>query len=124
MILHLHGGGIKKIVFDRNKFIYTLNKFFLIRINAVIVLSKSLISIFSEFLPRNKVHIVSNFAEDYLFLNEKRIENKFTEITSLKILFLSNLLKGKGYNKLLDAYNELDQKFKDIVQIDFAGGFE
>jgi len=124
MIVHLHGGGIKNIVFDRNKFIYNLNKFFLFRTNAVIVLSKSLTTIFSEFLPRNKIHIVSNFAENYLFLNEKEIENKFTEIKSLKILFLSNLLKGKGYNKLLDAYNELDNKLKDIVQIDFAGGFE
>jgi Glycosyltransferase len=124
MVVHLHGGGLKQIIFDKNKLQYSLNKYFLRRINAVIVLGKSLINIFSEFLPNKKLYVVYNFSENQYFLSTKKINNKFKKVKNLKILFLSNLLEGKGHNQLVDAYQLLDYGIKEKVLIDFAGNFE
>jgi glycosyltransferase involved in cell wall biosynthesis len=123
-VIHLHGGGIRKLVFDRYRFIYHLNKFFLKRIGGVVVLGKSLKSIFKSMVPQDKIYVVSNFAEDYLLLDKKKIKKKFKNINPLRILFLSNLIPGKGYEELVDAYMTLEDHLKKNIRIDFAGGFE
>jgi glycosyltransferase involved in cell wall biosynthesis len=124
MIIHLHGGGIRKLIFDRYKIFYHLNKFFLKRIGGAVVLGKSLISIFESMIPQDKIYVVPNFAEDYLLLDKKKIEKKFIRTTPLKILFLSNLIPGKGHEELINAYMTLKDDLKKNVRIDFAGGFE
>jgi len=124
VIIHLHGGGIKKLIFDKNSFLKKINNFFLKRLGDVIVLGQSLVKIFSGMIPKQRVHIVANFAEKYLFLNEKKIENKFEVTSPLRILFMSNLIIGKGYEELIDAYHGLSEELKNMVSIDFAGSFE
>ncbi len=124
MIIHLHGGGIRKLIFDRYRLFYHLNKFFLKRIGAAVVLGKSLISIFEVMMPQDRIYVVPNFTEDYLLLDKKRIENFFLKINPLRILFLSNLIPGKGHEELIDAFMTLNDDLKKIIRIDFAGGFE
>ena len=124
MIIHLHGGGIKKLIFDRYRIFYHLNKFFLKRIGGAVVLGKSLISIFKVMMPQDRIHVIPNFAEDYLLLDKKNIKKKFFNINPLRILFLSNLIPGKGYEELINAYMTLNDELKKIIRIDFAGGFE
>ena len=124
MIIHLHGGGIRRLIFDRYRIFYHLNKFFLKRIGGAVVLGKSLISIFEGMIPQDKIYVVPYFAEDYLLLDPKKIKKKFLEINPLRILFLSNLIPGKGYEELVDAYVTLKHDLKKNVRIDFAGGFE
>lgn len=124
MIVHLHGGaGLKEILSDPKSWIFRLNRFFIRRLGGVIVLGQSHVSIFDKILPRNKIHIIPNFSEDYLFRSVEEISNKFHNKKRLNILFLSNMIYGKGYNELLEAYLSLDDIFKDQINIDFAGEF-
>ena len=124
MIIHLHGGGIRRLIFDRYRIFNNLNKFFLKRIGGAVVLGKSLKSIFESMVPQNKVYVVPNFAEDYLLLDKKKIKKKFFKINPLKILFLSNLIPGKGHEELIDVFTTLTDDLKKNIRIDFAGGFE
>ena len=124
IIIHLHGGGIRKLIFDRYRIFYHLNKFFLKRIGGVVVLGKSLKSIFESMVPQDRIYVVPNFAEDYLLLEKKKIEKKFLDINPLRILFLSNLMPGKGYEELINAFMTLEDDLKKNIRIDFAGGFE
>jgi len=124
MIIHLHGGGIKKLIFDKYKILYILNKFFIRRLGGIVVLGKSLTSIFEGMISEEKIHIVPNFAEDSLFLSKEEILEKFKNINPLRVLFLSNLIPGKGYEELLEAYSSLDKDLQKLIRIDFAGNFE
>lgn len=124
MVIHVHGGSIKKNLFDKINLIFRVNKFFFDRLGAIIVLGKTHFDTFSKFIETKKIHVVSNFAEDYIFIREKEIKEKFENTASLNILFLSNLIQGKGHNDLLDAYLSLASTLKQSVKIDFAGGFE
>lgn len=124
MIIHLHGGGIRKLIFDMHPFLRIVNKFFLRRVGGVIVLSKSLVSVFDKMVLPEKIHIVSNFVEDSIFLTKNDIQIKFAGFSPLRILFLSNLIPRKGFEELAAAYNLLDSSLKRKVQIDFAGDFE
>lgn len=124
VVIHLHGGGIKKIIFDKHRFLYKINIIFLKRIGGAIVLGESLTNIFSGIIPNEKIHIVKNFAEDNLFIDKINLEKKFFTIDKIKILFLSNLIPGKGYIELIDAFFALDPEIQSQFEIHFAGGFE
>ncbi len=124
MVIHLHGGSIKKQLFDQNKLVFALNKYFLRRLGGAIVLGKSHVHIFSDIIPVKKIYIVPNFAEDYLFISEKEIKEKFAHAAPLRVLFVSNLIAGKGQDELVDAYLALTDKSRKKMEIDFAGAFE
>ena len=87
-------------------------------------MSKSLISVFDKMISAEKIHIVSNFVEDGLFLTTNDIRGKFATLRRLRILFLSNLIPGKGFKELSEAYKLLNPNLQEKVQIDFAGDFE
>tara|TARA_B100001248_G_scaffold262136_1_gene256273 strand:- start:5636 stop:6730 length:1095 start_codon:yes stop_codon:yes gene_type:complete len=124
LVIHLHGGGIKKVIFDKNKILKFLNKYFFKRIKAVIVLGQSHIDVFSGMIKNEKIQIVPNFAESILFTDKKSIRIKFNSDQHLRLLYMSNLIPGKGYEELLNAFLSLDEKTKKMVSIDFAGDFE
>lgn len=112
MIIHLHGGSIKKLIFNNNKILYRINKYLISRMCGTVVLGESHIDIFSDIIDKKKIHVVHNFAEDYLFLDEDIVISKFNNIYPLRILFISNLISGKGYNELVDAYISLNDIIK------------
>lgn len=122
-VLHLHGGGIKRIVFDKHPILRRINRFFLERVGAAIVLSPSLQQIFAGIVPDDRVHAVANFAEHDLFLDAQQIRAKFAATEPLRVLFLSNLINGKGFDELANAYDLLSPISQNMVQIDFAGEF-
>lgn len=124
MVIHLHGGGLKKWIFDRFKMLYYVNKYFLKRVGGIVVLGKSLVHIFQDIIPSEKIYIVPNFAEDHLFLTKNEIEKKYEDKGILRVLFLSNLLPGKGHEELLEGYKALNENLQKKIQIDFAGEFE
>ena len=124
MVIHLHGGGIKRIVFDRHPVLRWLNRLFLNRVGAAIVLGRSLEPIFSTMVSDDRIHTVPNFAQDELFLSREQIGAKFRSTDPLRILFLSNLIPRKGFQELAEAYNLLPFSLRAKVQIDFAGDFE
>lgn len=124
LYIHLHGGSIKKWVFDKHRNLRKFNFFFLNKIGGVIISGKSHIEIFDGILDQNKVHIIPNFAEDELFVDDAEFESKFLNFSPIKVLYLSNLIRGKGYEYLVKAFKELEADYKNKIEIVFAGGFE
>lgn len=124
LIIHLHGGSIKRLLFDKYPFLYSINKFFIKKMGAVVVLGESHIEIFSGMISQNKIHIVPNFAEDYLFLGNQTIRDKFKDMSVINLLFLSNIMYEKGFSELLDAFLCLPDYQRTRFKLTFAGAFE
>jgi glycosyltransferase involved in cell wall biosynthesis len=106
VIIHIHGNylikqyslleGLKKKMFKN-----ILNK-----ADEGVVLSKTLTNNLRPFLDSKKIHQVPNFVEDYLIPTK----NFNIKIPSLKIIFLSNLMKEKGVFDLLNALTLLKRR--------------
>jgi glycosyltransferase involved in cell wall biosynthesis len=125
MIIHMLGGAGMKIIIEKKKGLqYRLNKYFISRLGGVVVEGEPQADFFSKIIERTKIHVIPNFAEDFLFTDNKEIDNNFSNRIPIKILFLSNLLCGKGHNELVEAYKGLNKTTKKSIKIDFAGGFE
>jgi glycosyltransferase involved in cell wall biosynthesis len=125
MIVHLHGGaGMRELLKPSNKVLRLLNRFFLRRIGAVIVLGPRHVDIFRGITRPDQLHIVPNFAEDSMFVDVHAINLKFALTEPLRLLFVSNLIPGKGYHELVNGYKALATSMQAKVQIDFAGGFQ
>ncbi len=124
MVIHLHGGSLKKLLFDKHKLLFKINRFFIGRLGGVIVLGPTHVGIFSGLISPKKIHIVSNFSSDDLLTTQEEIFVKFRASQLLRILFLSNFIEGKGFGEIVDAYLRLDEDLKKRVFIDFAGAFE
>ncbi|POS02980.1 glycosyltransferase involved in cell wall biosynthesis [Flavobacterium croceum DSM 17960] len=107
-IVHLHGGHlyneyyllsrIKKIIFRK-----TIGMF-----DFGIVLSESLKINLEKFLKPQNVFCLNNFYLDELKTNFETIRSK--DFSKIKMVFLSNLIKEKGINNLLEAKKKLKQK--------------
>lgn len=123
MIIHLHGGAGMKVIMEKDNWLTKINLFFLKKIGKILVLGNSLKSVYSELL-QDKILIVPNFAEDYIFIDREDVYQKFGNIEIINVLFLSNLIYGKGYLELIDAYRMLKPEIQQKLRIQFAGGFE
>jgi glycosyltransferase involved in cell wall biosynthesis len=125
LITHLHGGaGMERIMLGDRAVLRRLNAYFLRRLGAAVVLGQSHVRIYQGVVPDARIHVVPNCAEDSFFTTLERIDDKFMQINPLRLLFLSNLLPGKGHDELVHAYLALDGSTRASIRIDFAGGFE
>ena len=125
MVIHLLGGAsMRGIMLGEGRLLREMNAFFLKRLGGVVVEGETQAEIYRGTVPRGKIHVVHNFAEDSLFTSAERIDSKFLRPSPLRVLFLSNLLPGKGHEELVEAFFALDEKTKASIEIDFAGGFE
>jgi glycosyltransferase involved in cell wall biosynthesis len=122
--LHLHGGSIKRELFDRHRVLRHINAFFIKRVGAVIVCGRSHIEVFESMIAGERIHVIPNFAENDLFLTDEEMRAKWSKSGPLKILFLSGMVPRKGYLDLTTAYLELPPSIREEIQIDFAGQFE
>jgi glycosyltransferase involved in cell wall biosynthesis len=124
MVVQMLGGAnIKKLLTPGLSVFYYLNKFFIRKFKGVIVEGQAQADSFTNVTDKNKIHIIPNFAQDYLFADEIKIEKKFSDLSEINILFLSNMLYGKGHQELIDAYLSLPDDLQKRIKIDFAGGF-
>lgn len=124
MFIHLHGGGLKKLIFDKSKLLFKINQYFIGHLGGVIVLGPTHVNIFTEFISEKKIHIVPNFAKDYLFATETEVIDKFKNTSPLRILFLSNFIPEKGFDIILNVFLNLSETLQKQVMIDFAGAFD
>lgn len=123
--IHLHGGaGMRILLSSRHPWLRRLNGFFLRRLGGVIVLGDRLASIYNGLVPPDRVQIVKNFAPADTFVSMRQLREKLALTGPIRILYLSNLLPGKGYDDLLSALTLLPPDVLQRLQIDFAGGFE
>jgi glycosyltransferase involved in cell wall biosynthesis len=123
MVVHLHGGAGMKVLLEKRSFIFYLQRLFLRRVAAVVVLGQTHYDIFSPFLPRSKIHIVPNFAQHELFLTAAQIDQKFKSTRPLKLLFLSNFVDGKGHLEIVEGFSRLTKAEREGVSLAFAGKF-
>jgi glycosyltransferase involved in cell wall biosynthesis len=124
IIIHMLGGAGMKSIIDKKGWQFRLNKFFISRLLGVIVEGQKQFGTFKNLIAPARIHVTPNFAEDFLFLSENEIQNKFISIFPVRILFLSNLIIGKGYKELVEGYLQLTEENKEKVIITFVGGFE
>lgn len=124
IFIHMLGGAGMKEILNGKGLQQKINCFFIKKVGGVIVEGPVNFETFSKVIPEHKIHIVSNFAEDFLFVNDEEIKTKFSDKQIIQILYLSNLILGKGYDELADAYIKLDDASKKQVNIVFVGGFE
>jgi glycosyltransferase involved in cell wall biosynthesis len=125
MVMHLHGGaGMRRLMRGRTGFFRALNRPFLSRFGAVIVLGERLRDVFLDAVPDDKLEVVANFSEDAFFTTAKAIAAKFADSATIRMLFLSNMLPGKGHTEIVEAYSQLTATERDHLVIDFAGRFD
>lgn len=122
--IHVHGGSIKKLLWDRRRILLHLNRFFVKRMGGVIITGPAHLESFESMIPRERIHIVPNFAQDYLFITEKDIRDKFAGDRPLTILYLSNFIPRKGYQDLLEGFLALSNETRRKIRVEFAGAFE
>jgi len=124
IVIHMLGGvGMTKILNGKGPISY-LNRYIISKIGGVIVEGEINFNTFSKVISKDKVHIIPNFADDFLFVSDQEISQKFRNIKPVQILYLSNLIPGKGYDELANAYIKLAAQYKENVIINFVGGFE
>jgi glycosyltransferase involved in cell wall biosynthesis len=124
IFVHMLGGTGMRTILSGNGIQQKINKFFLSKIGGVVIEGEMNLEAFKRVISEDKIHIIPNFAEDYLFVDSKEIEAKFKNYDSIQILFLSNLIPGKGYEELADAFISLPEEIKSKVNIVYVGGFE
>jgi glycosyltransferase involved in cell wall biosynthesis len=124
IFIHMLGGAGMKKILEGKGFQKKINSFFINEIAGVIVEGSVNFEVFSKVICKKKIHIIPNFAEDFLFVNDEEIKAKFSDKQSIQILYLSNLIPGKGYNELADAYIGLSKEIQNQFKIIFVGGFE
>ncbi|WP_439128207.1 glycosyltransferase family 4 protein [Polaribacter sp.] len=106
LIIHVHGNFIRnqyKLLngWKKNTYKYLISKF-----DKGIVLSNSLRPNLTPFLDEEKIFSLPNFAEDFLF-KEQKIKNN-TE--AINIIYLSNLMQEKGIIVLLKVLQKLEKE--------------
>jgi len=105
IIIHVHGNYLGKQYSElsgiKKKFFY----FLISKFTKGIILSRSLKNNLSPFLKTENIHVLNNFAQDFLYYHTE--EKSFRE---LKICYLSNLMEEKGILQLLDALIILEEK--------------
>jgi glycosyltransferase involved in cell wall biosynthesis len=123
--IHLHGGSIKKLLFDRFPLLFTINRFFIKKMGGVIISGQSHLEIFEGFVKSEKIFTIPNFAPNYMFISESDFERKFKNLPEkMNILFLSNMIPQKGYLLLLEAFKKLEKGTKTKFSLNFAGRFD
>lgn len=124
IIVHMLGGAGMKEIISSKGIRFKTNKYFIEKFKGVIVEGPLNFEIFSRVISKDRIHIVPNFAEEYLLVNDKEIKEKYSLSDCIQVLFLSNLLPGKGYKELVHGFISLDSELRDKLSIVFVGGFE
>jgi glycosyltransferase involved in cell wall biosynthesis len=122
--IHLHGGSLKKLLYDQHKSIYWMNKIVFRRLAGAIVSGPSHQGMFDGILDRGKVHVAANFAEDEMFVDEPDVVEKFSAHGPIRVLYVSHMTERKGYGRLAEALLRSGDRIKAGIQIEFAGAFE
>lgn len=125
MVIHLHGGaGMKELLAGKIPGLAAINRYFLRKLGGVVVLGDRLTDMYRSTVRPEKIAIAQNFAPDAVFRTDDEIRRNFDDGNRLRVLFLSNLLPGKGATELVAAISDLAPVERERMVFDFAGGFE
>lgn len=119
--IHLLGGKNLDLIFQKKGIFFKVYKYFANKFNSIIVEGNSQKETFLKLGKLNNIYIVPNFSENYLFSTFNHINNKFENVQKIKIVFLSNMLEGKGHIELAKAISNLPPDYIDRFEVDFIG---
>lgn len=123
MYIHLHGGSIKRLLWDKRPWLFKINKYFISKLAGVIISGESHSEVFRGIVPEHKIHTATNFANDHIFSSKAEVQANFENLSTIRLLFLSNFHVEKGYQLLLDGFKKLSAETRKGVRLDFAGKF-
>ena len=104
VFLHLHGGGYKEYFFiKRNFLIRKLIIFVLNKCDKLFILSENIRNDFIFINDKTKVKVIENTLKPYTEVNKKNFDH-------LKIIYLSNFIKSKGYELVLKTCKTLFER--------------
>jgi glycosyltransferase involved in cell wall biosynthesis len=122
-VIHLHGGGIKTHVFDKNVIIKYLNKYYLRKLAGVIVLSESLKENYSGMVSQKNIHVLPNFVDERVISRKGIVNLKHSTKGVIEILYLSNMFADKGYMELCQAVGKYNEGYSRKAICHLAGEF-
>lgn len=130
-LIHLHGGYYRKLV-DNNMANWqkAANYRAIKKLAGVIVLGKSLKSIFMGMITEDKIYIVPNCVDDEYLMSDEKFRHKVETIDQRPVkhmLYLSNFIRTKGYPEVLQLAKmekeRCEKGGKKELHFDFAGKF-
>lgn len=130
-IIHLHGGNYRNLI-EKNisKYQKKLNYNLVSRLDGAIVLGKSLKFNFDGMIDKDKIYIVHNCADEEFICSETEFNKKIKNLENKKIknvLYLSNFIRSKGYDKVLELAKLEKENFEKTgnrkFSFEFAGKF-
>jgi glycosyltransferase involved in cell wall biosynthesis len=118
LIIHVHGNHLGQEYKSLNGIKRNIFYFLVSRFRKGIVLSESLKHNLTPFIDQASIFCLPNFAQDYLYTQDKKLVND-----ELRIFYLSNLMKEKGIFCLLNALKNLE-KNNIIYKAKIAGNID
>ena len=118
VIMHLHGGGYRPLLRESPAPVRRLVRSVMGRASSAIVLGDALTSMLDGAVNPDRIDVVPNGVADIAAAGgyrERACDGR------LRVLFLGNLIPGKGYVELLEAVQLLLDEGVDI-DVTFAGG--
>ncbi|MCL4408168.1 MAG: glycosyltransferase family 4 protein [Thermotogae bacterium] len=125
-VIHIHGGYFRTMYDQTNGWRRRLVDNSLNNLSGAIALGNSLKYMFKGLIPEKKIFVCENGIEDETFATKAEIDRKiekFKEDNTIRIVYLSNLMREKGILDLMKAVNTLKDKGKN-VHLDVAGAIE
>lgn len=115
VVVHVHGSDFKDFVNQTSGILRKLIFYCYSRVDTAIVLTAGMKAEFTAF-PMINLIVVSNSSESYASLAP------VTSNSSLRILFMSNIIKSKGIFELMSAVSDI---YRDgvCIKLDIAGSF-
>ena len=116
-VIHIHGGYFRKMYDSTSGWKRKIIDKSLKGLAGAIVLGPSLRYMFEGLIPNEKIFVCENGVEDEIFATEEEIKDKierWKNDDTIRIVYLSNLLKTKGILNLLEAVKNLKNKGKKV----------
>jgi glycosyltransferase involved in cell wall biosynthesis len=123
LTVQMLGGSGMKLILNKGNTLSKINHLFMRQMNGVIVEGECGRRIFTGVFSPRKIFLVKNFADEYLFVLPRDVENKFKAVRKIQILYLSNMISEKGCFDLASAYLDLPGHIKNTFSLKLVGGF-
>lgn len=124
-ILHIHSANVERdISVIPPGFLTTFTHRLFADVCRGVVLGKTWQTMYGSYIDNQKILEINNFFAPPLLISEETLSAKYKTSGKIVILFLSNMIKTKGYEMLLDAFQGLPQNLRNATELHFAGHFD
>jgi glycosyltransferase involved in cell wall biosynthesis len=121
LVIHLHGANFDTLMQEASTQRRFFNRILYRNIKTAIVLGELFENIFDGYVSRNKVKVIKNYFDPSLLITESKVHVKFERLGQVNILYLSNIMKEKGWSHLLNAFMLLPEEVRRKANLHFAG---